>query len=81
VPAFEIKMLVELGLEPDWAETKLEPGTKKIVEAMLQRNFSSILSIKPTDKQLAELRQFLHGFIIFHLGTISRGRGRLNRSQ
>jgi DNA repair protein RecO (recombination protein O) len=81
VPAFEIKMLVALGLEPDWAETKLEPGTKKIVEAMLRRDFVSILSIKPTDTQLTELRQFLHGFIIFHLGTVSRGRGRLNRSQ
>lgn len=74
VTAFEIKMLVELGLEPDWKESKLEPGTKKIVEAMLHRDFVSILSVKPTDKQLTELRQFLHGFIIFHLGKMPRGR-------
>lgn len=80
-PAFELKMLVELGLEPDWKETKLEPGTKKVVEAMLQRDFNSILSVKPTDRQLSELRQFLHGFIIFHLGRISCGRGRLIQSQ
>lgn len=81
VPAFEIKMLVELGLEPDWKETKLEPGTKKVVEAMLGRDFNSLLSVKPTDRQLTELRQFLHGFIIFHLGKISRGRQRLIQSQ
>lgn len=74
VLAFEIKMLVELGLEPDWNETKLEPGTKKIIGAMLRRDFISILSVKPTDKQLAELRQFLHGFILFHLGKIPAGR-------
>jgi DNA repair protein RecO (recombination protein O) len=70
--AFELKMLVELGLEPDWKEAKLEPGTRKIVEAMLQRTFASILSVKPTDKQISELRQFLHGFIMFHLGKMPR---------
>jgi DNA repair protein RecO (recombination protein O) len=72
--AFEIKMLVELGLEPNWKESKLEAGTKNIVEAMLRRDFVSILSVKPTDRQLTELRQFLHGFIIFHLGKIPAGR-------
>jgi DNA repair protein RecO (recombination protein O) len=81
VLAFEIKMLVELGLEPDWKDSKLEPGTKKIVEAMLRRDFASILSVKPTGKQLTELRQFLHGFIIFHLGKLPRGRNRLIQSQ
>jgi DNA repair protein RecO (recombination protein O) len=74
VLTFELKMLVELGLEPDWKEAKLSPGTKKIVEAMLQRDFVSILSVKPTDKQLTELLQFLHGFIIFHLGKMPPGR-------
>lgn len=73
VLAFEIKMLVELGLEPNWHNAKLQPGTKKIVEAMLQRDFDSILSVKPTDKQITELRQFLHGFIIFHLGKMPGG--------
>lgn len=74
VLAFELKMLAELGLEPDWKESKLEPGTRKIVEAMSQRDFASIFSVKPTDKQINELRQFLHGFIIFHLGKIPAGR-------
>lgn len=76
VPAFEIKMLVELGLEPDWTESKLEPGTMKIVEAMLLRDFASILNIKPTDRQMTELRRFLHGFIIFHLGKLPSGRSK-----
>ncbi|HXC37016.1 MAG TPA: DNA repair protein RecO [Candidatus Acidoferrales bacterium] len=74
VLAFELKMLVELGLEPDWKESKLEPGTRKIVEAMSQRDFASIFGVKPADKQINELRQFLHGFIIFHLGKIPAGR-------
>jgi DNA repair protein RecO (recombination protein O) len=79
VPAFEIKMLVELGLEPNWEESKLQQGTRKIVEAMLHRDFASILSVKPTDKQVTELRQFLHGFIIFHLGKIPGGRTHSHR--
>jgi DNA repair protein RecO (recombination protein O) len=78
VLAFELKMLVELGLEPDWNETKLEPGTKKIVEAMLRRDFASILGVKPTDRQITELHRFLRGFIIFHLGKLPPGRSKLN---
>lgn len=75
--AFELKMLAELGLAPDWQDTSLAPGTRKIAGALLQRDFRSLLSVKPAEKQIAELRQFLHGFIIFHLGKMPRGRGRL----
>ncbi|MGH7940557.1 MAG: DNA repair protein RecO [Limisphaerales bacterium] len=71
--AFEIKMLVELGLEPDWTHAKLQPGTKKII-AVLQRDFGAISSVKPTGKQLTEIREFLRGFIIYHLGKIPGGR-------
>lgn len=66
-PAFKIRMLSELGLEPDWKRAKLQPGTAKIAEAMLQRDFESIRGLKPTEKQLAELCRFLRNFIIFHL--------------
>lgn len=66
--AFELKMLVELGLAPNWNEAKLSPGTTKIAEALLQRDFSSILSVKPASGQISELRRFLQGFIAFHLG-------------
>ena len=38
--AFELKMLRELGLEPDWGQISLAAGTKKIVEALLQRDFA-----------------------------------------
>jgi DNA repair protein RecO (recombination protein O) len=65
--AFELKMLVELGLSPDWQEAKLSPGTIKIAEAFLQRDFASILSVKPAGSQISELRRFLRGFIAFHL--------------
>jgi DNA repair protein RecO (recombination protein O) len=72
--AFELKMLRELGLEPDWDDTKLPPGTKKVAEALIERDFAAGLGVKLANIQMGELRQFLHGFIIFHLGKIPRGR-------
>jgi DNA repair protein RecO (recombination protein O) len=70
--AFELKMLVELGLGPDWQEAKLSAGTIKIAEAFLQRDFTSIPSVKPAGSQISELRRFLQGFIAFHLGKHTR---------
>jgi len=74
VYAFELKMLRELGLEPDWNKANLTAGTKKIAVALMERDFMSIFGLKLADIQSSELRQFLHGFIIFHLGKVSRGR-------
>jgi DNA repair protein RecO (recombination protein O) len=72
--AFELKMLHELGLEPDWGEVKLSAGTEKIVSALNQRTFESSFGLKLADNQVSELRQFLHGFIIYHLGKVPQGR-------
>lgn len=74
VLAFELKMLRELGLEPDWSETSLSAGTVKIVTALIQRSFESIFGLKLADTQASELRQFLHEFMIYHLGKMPRGR-------
>lgn len=73
--AFELKMLVELGLGPDWEEAKLSPGTIKIAEAFLQRDFNAILSVKPAGSQISELQRFLRGFVAFHLGKHGHKRG------
>jgi DNA repair protein RecO (recombination protein O) len=72
--AFELKMLQELGQEPDWSETGLTAGTKKVAEVLLQRDFAAGFGVKPAANQVSELRQFLHGFMIFHLGKLPRGR-------
>jgi DNA repair protein RecO (recombination protein O) len=72
--ALELKMLHELGLEPDWGDAKLAPGTRKVAAALIQRDFAGGVGVKLADTQIGELRQFLHGFIIYHLGKIPRGR-------
>ncbi|HXB60462.1 MAG TPA: DNA repair protein RecO [Candidatus Acidoferrales bacterium] len=72
--AFELKMLEELGLEPDWSEAKLSAGAQKIVSALKQRTFAAAFGLKLADNQASELRQFLHGFMVYHLGKVPQGR-------
>jgi DNA repair protein RecO (recombination protein O) len=72
--AFELKMLRELGLEPNLTETNLAAGTKKIAEILAQKDWAAGLRLKLTTAQIIELRQFLHGFLIFHLGRLPKGR-------
>jgi DNA repair protein RecO (recombination protein O) len=72
--AFELKLLREIGLQPDWVQTSLAAGTKKIAEALMQKDWTAGLRLKLTDTQVVELRQFLHGFLIFHLGRLPKGR-------
>jgi DNA repair protein RecO (recombination protein O) len=72
--ALELKLLRELGLEPDFEEMGLTPGVKKIVQALLEGDWNAGARLKLSSAQSAELRQFLHSFLIFHLGRLPRGR-------
>jgi len=72
--AFELRLLRELGLEPDAAESRLTPGAKKIVKTLLAGDAARVTRLKLSAAQVAELRDWLHGFLIFHLGKLPRGR-------
>jgi len=72
--AFELKMLRELGLEPDWSKSNLTAGAKKLAVELGRRDFASGSGLKLADSQVGELRRFLHGFLIFHLSKLPRGR-------
>jgi DNA repair protein RecO (recombination protein O) len=72
--AFELKLLSELGLQPDLEQSRLHPGTKLLVQALTEKDWSVLARLNPSDAQVAELRQFLQGFFIYHLGRIPRGR-------
>lgn len=71
---FEIKLLDELGLKPDFAETKLSEGSKQIFQRAAELDWQSLLRLKLSAAQTTEMRQFLHGFLIYHLGKIAKGR-------
>jgi DNA repair protein RecO (recombination protein O) len=72
--AFELKLLHELGLKPDLGETRLSPGLKKIIQILVQEGWPACGRLKLTSNQTSELREFLQGFLIFHLGRLPKGR-------
>jgi DNA repair protein RecO (recombination protein O) len=72
--AFELKLLNELGLQPDVEKSRLTPGAKQIVAALLQNPWSTINRLELSKGQATELRQFLHGFLIFHLERVPPSR-------
>jgi DNA repair protein RecO (recombination protein O) len=72
--SFELKLLTELGLKPDLDRSKLNPGTKQLVRALTESDWPVIARLRPTAAQAAELGHFLHGFVIYHLGRIPKGR-------
>ena len=72
--SFELKLLSVLGLKPDLFGSRLTGGTQEIVRGFLEMDWPAIAQLKSTATQAKELRQFLHGFLIYHLGKIPNGR-------
>jgi DNA repair protein RecO (recombination protein O) len=72
--AFELKLLAELGLQPDSSRSKLSPGTVQLVKALAASDWPGVARLKPSSPQGIELRQFLHGFLEYHLGRVLKGR-------
>ncbi|MDB6109662.1 MAG: nucleic acid-binding ob-fold [Pedosphaera sp.] len=75
--SFEIKLLSELGLQPDFEEDRLGPDIKQLLRIFLVSDWTALGRLKLSRAQVTELRQFLHGFIIYHLGKIPLTRSRL----
>jgi len=72
--AFELQLLHELGLEPDLTESRLPTGTLKIITTLQTADWPACDRLKLSVVQIRELRDWLHGFLIFHLGRLPRGR-------
>ena len=72
--AFEMKMLGELGLNPDLNDVRLTAGARRILEHALHADWPELIPLQLSAAQTLELRTFLHGFLIYHLGKIPPGR-------
>jgi len=72
--AFELKLLSELGLDPDLESGNLGQDTKELVKALKESRWPELAKLKATKSQGMELSKFLTGFLIFHLGKIPKGR-------
>jgi DNA repair protein RecO (recombination protein O) len=74
--AFEMKMLAELGLTPNLAETQISPDARQILAQFVQMEWPAILRLRLSGEQVGEVGQFLQGFLAYHLGRVPRGRAR-----
>ena len=72
--AFEMKLLADLGLQPDLDQTRLSPVGRELLKSLLELDWPKIASFSLTGAQTAELRQFLNGFLIYNLDRIPKGR-------
>lgn len=72
--AFELKLLRELGLEPDAKAAHLTTGATKLMQAMMEGDWDSGARLKLSVEQHRELGRFLQNCIVAHLGRLPRGR-------
>jgi DNA repair protein RecO (recombination protein O) len=72
--AFEMKLLNDLGLRPNLSEAALTPGARHILEKLVGLDWPSIFRLRLSVPQLAEIRQFLDAFLVYHVGKTPRGR-------
>jgi len=72
--AFELKLLHELGLEPKREKTRLSAGTQRISQILAQGGWPEITRLRLATAQIAELREFLDDFLVFHVGRLPKNR-------
>lgn len=72
--AFELKLLEILGLAPDIGQSKLSPEARALVNALTRTDWDELPALRATAPQANAIKQFLHGFLIYHLGRIPKGR-------
>jgi DNA repair protein RecO (recombination protein O) len=72
--SFELKLLRELGLQPDPSESRLSPGGRALIRHLEHTDWKDTRHLRISPAQQTELRHFLHGFLLFHLGRVPKGR-------
>jgi DNA repair protein RecO (recombination protein O) len=72
--AFELKLLSELGLQPDLSKTPLSPGAKAVVRNFEQADWAGVLRLRLNPGQQKELEHFLQSFLLANLSHVPKGR-------
>ncbi|HZQ46458.1 MAG TPA: DNA repair protein RecO [Verrucomicrobiae bacterium] len=76
IPAFELKLLNALGLQPDFSHEDLPPDQRKIIEVLTNADWPAASRLKLATPQRQRLIQFLHRFLEFHVGHVPQSRTR-----
>jgi DNA repair protein RecO (recombination protein O) len=71
---FELKLLGELGLQPDAGSARVSARTRKLMAEVMAATWSDAFRFQPDAGQVKELTHFLHGFLIHHLDRLPKGR-------
>jgi DNA repair protein RecO (recombination protein O) len=74
VLAFELKLLTELGLQPDLTQTNLSPGAKAVARNFENSDWAGVLRLRLNPGQQSELGNFLRVFLQSNLGHVPKGR-------
>ena len=72
--AFELKLLRELGLAPDLSGLRLPPHAMDLMQNLLEFPWPELQNLNSNAASLAVLGQWLHGYLIYHLERLPRGR-------
>ncbi len=74
VLALELRHLADLGQLPELTRASLSPEAGRLAMALLECAWPEIRGL-PADPAADEaLSRFLHGFLVYHLGRLPRGR-------
>ena len=72
--AFELKLLNELGLQPDWRDSRMSERAKETLKQLTEGDWAELGQLSATRNQFDEITNYLHGFLVYHLGKIPPGR-------
>ena len=74
VLAFELKLLEELGLQPDLEQARLTPAAKSLAQEFAAEDWPALGRLESSPALVGELDRFLRVFIAHHLGRVPKGR-------
>jgi len=72
--SFELKLLAELGLQPDFTRSRMRPPLVAILHCLSEEDWPEVARTQLNRSDSAEINHFLHGFLIYHLGRLAKGR-------
>ena len=72
--AFELRLLALLGLQPALHEAALDAGAQQLATRLAGDEWAALGVLRLSPAQERQLRSFLHGYWIYHLGRLPAGR-------
>ena len=74
VYAFEMKLLLELGVQPDLANCPLRSASKAVLGQISSADWRAISQVTLDSDADAEIGRFLHRHMVYHLHKVPAGR-------